>query len=77
MLTKLLGKLELQPYQALVAAQGEASSRAAGCPQSWHREGAPRAKVKECKLDGDWIKSVTCEETPLDGIVGKTAKISL
>lgn len=67
LLTKLLRELELQ---ALVAAQGKASSRAAGCPQSWHREGAPGGKVKECKLDGDWVKSVTFE-TVLDGIVGK------
>ena len=50
-----------------MTAQGKAPSRAAGCPRNWPTEGAPRDEVKECKLDGDWTKSVTFEETPWDG----------
>lgn len=31
---ELLGRLELQPHQARVVAQGKTPPRAAGCPQS-------------------------------------------
>lgn len=72
---KAAGKLKLQPYQTQVAAQGKAPSRAAGRPQSWHRQGALRGTSKECKLDGEWSKSVAFEETPLAGIAGRESKV--
>lgn len=75
LLTELQGKLELQPHQARVMAQARLPQRQLGIPRAepdaWCREGAPRGMLMECKLDGEWIKSVIFEKTLLDGGVGK------